>query len=108
MSEASELTWESGPEGMLARFSGRIDFDNAPEICQRGLDYLHQCSEQSLRVDLSDLEWSNSILFSILLRWLQASEERGIRMEITAITPHLSDLARLSGLESVLPLGPLG
>lgn len=90
--------------GAVLRLTGGVDFETAPLLCQQGLDCLEKVSATAIRVDLAGVTAANSVLFSVLIRWLAIARARSVDIVITGLSHRLYDVARVSGLETVLPL----
>jgi phospholipid transport system transporter-binding protein len=58
----------------------------------------------TLRIDASALQQFDTSLVALLLHARRAVEAAGGRIEIVGAPPKLADLARLYGVESLLPL----
>ena len=56
-----------------------------------------------LRVDLSRVTSSNSVMLSLMLSWLRQARVAGRRLVFERVPPDLDDLIRFTGLDSVLP-----
>lgn len=61
----------------------------------------------SLRIDAAPLQHFDTSLVAVLLHTRRAAEAGGGRIEIVDAPKKLVDLARLYGVESLLPLVPL-
>jgi phospholipid transport system transporter-binding protein len=53
-------------------------------------------------VDLAGLARSTSVVLSILLCWTRAAEASGKRLQVTGVPAALEDIARVSGIDTVL------
>ena len=56
-----------------------------------------------LRVDLSRVRSSNSVMLSLMLSWLRQARLAGRRLVFERVPPELDDLIRFTGLDRVLP-----
>jgi phospholipid transport system transporter-binding protein len=105
-----DLQWSAigMPDGLqepqLLELSGTINFDNAAAICQRGEELILDRKPDSLLVDIGKVDSANSALFSILLRWMQLAGSHSMQFGVRGVSSRLMDVARVSGLETVIPL----
>jgi phospholipid transport system transporter-binding protein len=58
----------------------------------------------NLRIDASALQHFDTSLVALLLHARRAAQAAGAHIEIVGAPPKLADLARLYGVESLLPL----
>ena len=69
------------------------------------LDTALTAGGHSLRIDAAPLQHFDTSLVAVLLHARRAAEAGGGRIEIVGAPQKLADLARLYGVESLLPLG---
>jgi phospholipid transport system transporter-binding protein len=60
----------------------------------------------SLRVDLGGVRHADSAGLALLVHWQRLARRRGVTLELGNAPGQLMDMARLSGLDSILPLHP--
>jgi phospholipid transport system transporter-binding protein len=61
--------------------TGKIDFDNAEQCYQQGLQLI-QSHSLPLTVDLSQLTYSSTVALAVLLRWLrQTPHAQGLKFQ---------------------------
>ncbi len=92
-------------EGLrILELKGGVNFDNAPAIREQGRDLLNAGELRRVVIDVSGVSAANSVLFSVLLRWMWIAESRDLRFGVRGLSARLMDVARVSGLETVIPL----
>lgn len=84
--------------------TGFLMFDTVLSIYQSGLDYLAQYTLSELEVDLSQVEKSDSSGLSMLLGWVRAAKQKNIHLHFTHVPRYLLDIARLCGVDGILPI----
>ncbi|MFF8835883.1 STAS domain-containing protein [Streptomyces sp. NPDC015130] len=89
---------EPGPERVLARVCGEIDMDDADELGQE-LTAALEASASGLDVDLSGVTFCDSSGLHMLLRLNQRARTVGKSLVLTALTPRITRLLRLTGSE---------
>lgn len=94
----------SMPEAGLLQLGGRFDHSSILPIREEGEKRIRSLSSQSCRVDLSEVESGDSVFLSLLLSWSRLCKAHGVKMELTGVPSSLLDMARVSGLETVLPI----
>ncbi len=78
---------------------------DAVAIRQQGESWLASSSAVVV-VDLAGLSRSTSVVLSILLCWMRAAEGAGKCLQIEGWPPALEDIARVSGIDTVLASRP--
>ncbi|MBI2381557.1 MAG: STAS domain-containing protein [Gammaproteobacteria bacterium] len=99
MSGANGFQLEARTGGFLLR--GRLDFDSAPLLWQERERLLAQ--GDSLDLDLSELEQANSAGLACLLNLHGAFLHAGKRLVLSQVPGQLRDMARVSGVDDILP-----
>ena len=90
---------------VVLTLSGWVDFANAEEILLKGDKVISSLSGQcNLLVDVGKVETNQSVLLSILLRWQSKVAKSSRQMEIQGLSQQMTKVAKLAGLESVLPI----
>lgn len=87
----------------ILRVAGEVDFESAVTVRQQGEALIERAAPQ-FRVDLSGLTSAHSVTLSVLLRWLAHARKMNKSFVIQGMPPRLFDVARVSGLETLLPL----
>ncbi|MCX4025718.1 STAS domain-containing protein [Endozoicomonas sp. SM1973] len=82
---------------------GRVTFGAAVNIEQQGRELLIK-QTGSCTVDLAEVEEAGSAALSVLLSWMRQSHHLSISLSIVNMPIDLYDLARVSGLDAVLPI----
>ncbi|MCO6441473.1 MAG: STAS domain-containing protein [Nitrococcus mobilis] len=101
MSAAHLATKEEG--GRLALL-GELTFETVPGL-SKNLDSMVR-QEPRLRVDLAELERVDSAGLAFLIEWTRLARAFGHVLEFVNIPQQLLTIARLSGVERILPLLP--
>lgn len=84
------------------RLNGRLDVDSAIELVDHVselMDGSHDC-----RIDLSGIEHSGSAGLALLIEWMKVARERDIVLHYVNMPSQMLAIARVSGLDAVLPL----
>jgi phospholipid transport system transporter-binding protein len=90
-------------DGTVLRVSGVLDFDSVIELQAVGLQWLSDCPAAVCRLDLGGVTYSTSAGIALLLDWLRAAAAAGKTLEIQNIPADMAAIARVSGLDSILP-----
>ena len=85
------------------QLSGVINFDNLTEIRSVGEARISEVNE-TLRIDLSDLEEANSATVALLIAWFRAARAQDKSIVFVEVPPELRNIIAFSGLDQVLPL----
>ncbi|NCA69027.1 MAG: STAS domain-containing protein [Sphingobacteriia bacterium] len=83
---------------------GRLDFSTVARLAVCGGELLH--AQTVVEIDLAGVTAANSAGLALLLEWLDMARARGARLTYRNLPDSLARLARVSNLESVLPLAP--
>ncbi len=83
--------------------SGVVDVDNAMALKSEGEELLRSL-KGDIVIDLKGVEHSSSVGVSVLLCWLRAAKAAGNNLVFRAMPAKMFDVARVSGLDDVLPL----
>lgn len=83
--------------------TGQFDHHSILAVKAEGEAIIKSLSEQPYRVDLSGVEATDSVFVALLLSWLRFCEARSVAMELVGAPKRLLDMARVSGVDSVLP-----
>lgn len=86
------------------QLAGRFDYQRVQAVRPEGEALIRAHSGRNCRIDLSQVDAGGSVFMALLLSWLRVCDGRGIGMELCGVPPALFDMARVSGLDSVLPL----
>jgi len=82
---------------------GEVDFDTVTDVRQAGEKLIDQASSSFL-VDLGGLTSAHSVVLSLLVRWVAHAQRQDKTFEIRSMPTKLFDVARVSGVETILPL----
>ena len=87
----------------LVRASGELDCINAPVLDAQLHRLLTSTELRSVILDLSELEFIDSIGVECLLKATQWSRENGDRLRIVAVHPRVDRALEITGTRQVLP-----
>ncbi len=79
---------------------GHLNMDTVPELFATGLRHLAQ---EDLLVDFSGVESADSAAVSMLLGWERAAQRGGRKLRVSGLPEDLLSLARLYGVDKLLP-----
>ncbi|PIE41505.1 MAG: anti-anti-sigma factor [Gammaproteobacteria bacterium] len=86
-----------------ALVSGVIDVTTATGLKSEGEALLKKL-ENTVVIDLSGIEHSDSVGVSVLLVWMRAAARLDKNIQFRDMPPKMFDVARVSGLDAVFPL----
>ena len=81
--------------------NGRLTMDTVPALYESGL---RQLMVDDLRVDFSQVEAVDSAALGMLLGWERAAQHNQRKLIVASLPDDLLSLARLYGVEDMLPL----
>lgn len=81
---------------------GDLDYYTVPDVLARAGKKLG--GEGEIRVDLKGVTRADSAGLALLLAWLRKSERAGRSIEFVNVPGQLLSIARVCGLEEILPL----
>ncbi len=87
-------------EGERLLVRGRLTIATVPSLFEVGLQHL---SNEDLLVDFSAVEAVDSAAVSLLLGWQRAAQRAQRELRVIALPNDLQSLARLYGVEELLP-----
>ena len=100
----SLITQISTEEVQLA---GRFDVSMVVALRKHLELMISACAGKKFTIQLQELENGNSALLSLLLCCVRKSEQLGCQLILTGMSRSLFDMARVGGVESILPLAEL-
>lgn len=84
---------------------GQVTPENAVALRRQGERLLKEAAPL-VTVDLSAITRSTSAAISVLLCWMREAENKGKKIQFVHMPDKMFDVARVSGLDAVLPLVP--
>ncbi|MBZ5757887.1 STAS domain-containing protein [Pseudomonas sp. S5(2021)] len=99
----SEGRIERGGNGEL-RLSGELDHRSGAALREQGRALI-RASSGGVRLDCSGVERSNSVGLSLLLSFMRDARAGGQAMQVVGLPQEMRDIAKVSGLDEILPLG---
>ncbi len=97
----SQVELQETSEGEVS-LSGVLSFGSVNEA----LDAMQPLidSRSSLLIDLSGVERADSAGLALLVEWISQAQQKGIRLSYCEIPQQILAIARVSGLDTVLPI----
>ena len=83
--------------------SGRIGFDNARDLEQQGRHLICQASDY-FQIDFSAVSHAGSAALTVLFCWLRYAVHLRKKIEFTGLSEDLLGVAKVSGVDQILPL----
>ena len=81
---------------------GELGFDTVPALLEHAGAEMTDAGE--IEVDLRGVTRADSAGLALLIEWLRESERRGNRISFVNVPVQLMSIARISGLDDILPL----
>lgn len=82
--------------------SGEVSADNVVALRNKGEGIIKHMPSESA-INLAGLTSANTITLSLLLSWIRYAREKSVSLTIVQSPNQLFDMARVSGLEQILP-----
>lgn len=86
------------------RIEGRLEMGTVSELWQQ-TDHLFADMPKEVWFDLGGVSRSDSAGLALLLEWMRAAEREKVTLHLRHLPEQMRDIARLSELHEVLPLG---
>ena len=86
------------------QLSGDLSFQSVPELWQKNKAVLFKDDSLELDISLAGLERSDSSGLAILVEWFREAEQQNRKINFINIPQQMYDIARVSGLDEILPL----
>ena len=90
-------------EGRRMTLSGPVTLANVATVLEEGRRHL---DEGVRTVDLGDVTEMDSALLALILAWLRDAQSRNRDIEFSNLPESLQTIARLYGVDSLLPVAP--
>ena len=97
----SQIELLETPEGKVS-LVGVLSFSSVNQALEMMQPFIE--SRQSLIIDLSGVERADSAGLALLVEWISRSQQRGVELSYCDIPQQMLAIARVSGLDSVLPI----
>ncbi len=91
------LTWQ---DNQLC-LAGQVNFDNAAEVYQQGLQYLQQQVNFPVQVNLAGVEQANTLVLAMLIQWLRACPTLQ-SLQFVAMPEKMYGILRASNLQHMI------
>ncbi len=99
----SEIRVDPGDPAALS-VHGELNFSTVPALLERGAALLAG-GEGPVRLDLGGVTRADSAGLALLIEWLRIARRRRADLEIRNMPEQLRAIARVSGLDGILPTG---
>ena len=84
------------------QLEGELDYYTVPDVLARSARRV--AGEGAIRVDLKGVTRADSAGLALLLAWLRDAERAGRSISFVNVPAQLQSIARVCGLEEILPL----
>jgi len=96
------MRFESCGEGCYV-LSGSLSFATVPQIyTQGGMIFDH--NSPTLTLDLQGVAHTDSAGLALMMEWMRNAQQQGKQIRFKNIPAQMLSIARLSGLDTILPL----
>jgi len=82
---------------------GQLNFTSVPKLWEQNKMSLFTDEINTLDIDLSQLERSDSSGLAMLIEWYREAELEGKNLTFLNLPTQMYDIARISGLHEILP-----
>jgi phospholipid transport system transporter-binding protein len=89
-------------EGERMLLSGAVTLGNVAQLLEEGR---RQVDDGVRTIDLGEVTEMDSALLALLLAWLREARSRGQALDFVRLPEALRTIARLYGVDSLIPLG---
>ncbi len=86
------------------QLSGELSFESVPELWQQNKNVLFEDDNKQLEINLVTLERSDSSGLAILVEWFREAEKQNKKIIFLNVPQQMYDIAKVSGLDEILPL----
>ncbi|MEH6357399.1 MAG: STAS domain-containing protein [Pseudomonadales bacterium] len=83
--------------------SGCIGFDNALDLKQQGQRLINKASDHC-QIDFSEVSRAGSAALTVLFSWIRHAADLSKTIEFTNLPEDLLGVAKVSGVDHILPL----
>ncbi len=94
----ARLTYEPG----RLYLSGVLDADTVTTIYSDGRTLIQRSANESLVLDMSRLDASNSSGLALLIDWLRIARQNSVQLSLYNLPQQLLDVARVCGLGDLI------
>lgn len=100
--KASEVTC-SRTEPDRVVWAGALTFDHVRQAVSQGSEFLQE--HRPIIFDLKDVVRCDSAGLAVVLEWMRLARQQGSQLKFVNLPDKMVDLARVSCLDGILPLG---
>ncbi len=83
---------------------GQLNFKTVPELWKENKNSLFNDDTDTIEIDLSQSERSDSSGLALLVEWYREAEQEGKKITFLNLPAQMYEIARISGLNEILPL----
>lgn len=80
---------------------GQIDFVNAAQVYQQGLDLIAQVQHWPVQINLAQLQHGNTLALAVLIQWLRACPDM-LSLRLTHVPAKMQGIIQASHLQQLL------
>lgn len=92
-------------QGDSLKVAGTITVHNAVALQQQGSALISAASD-TVNIDLSGVSLSGTVGLAVMLSWLRAAQQQNKHLQFSHMPEPLKAVAKVSGLENLLPQAP--
>mgnify|MGYP002713005404 CR=1 FL=1 len=85
------------------RAVGELTFETVPEVWERSRG-MFEAGAAEIGVEFSGVTWADSAGLALLIEWVRSAREAGVALRFRDIPEQMLAIARVSGVEDILPL----
>ncbi len=86
------------------QLKGDLSFASVPQLWEQNRSILFEDDSSEMDINLSTLERSDSSGLAMLVEWYREAEQNNKKITFLNIPQQMYDIARVSGLDEILPL----
>ncbi len=90
------------PSKSSLAWRGEVTAANAEEVWQGTLSYIQRASNQTLQIELSDLQFIDSAGVGLMIRARKFAREKGVNIRFVGMRPNVRNVLRIAKLETIL------
>lgn len=82
--------------------NGELGFETVPSLLAH--DNFHFRGRDTVRVDLGEVQRTDSAGLALLVRWMREARRSGVRIVFVNVPEQMLAIARVSGFDRLLPM----
>jgi len=87
----------------IIRVSGELNAASVPTLLESAVDLFRQ-SGQQLTIDLSEVSRADSSGLALMIDWMRTARQQQKQLSFRRLPTQLLEMARVSGIETLLPM----